>query len=62
MYVRFPGGRFAPSGYIVPCEPTGRTSGRQTQVILTNEEGDLSWAQWVQNEQLLTDAEVEGER
>lgn len=60
MYVKLPGGTAHPDGYIVPCELTGKKSGGQTQIVLTSAiEDDLSWPQWVCNEQLLTDEEVE---
>lgn len=60
-YVKFPGGTRNPGGYVVPCEPTGRTSGDQTHVTLESEDGEHTWTQWVRNSQLLTDEEVECE-
>ena len=63
MYVKFPGGTRNPGGYVVPCEPTGHTSGNQTQVELTAAPPNdhLSWKQWVSNSQLMTDEEAESE-
>jgi hypothetical protein len=60
VYVEFPGGNRAPGGYIVPAYLTGRTSGRQSQVVLTASTNGhrYAWPQWVRNGQILTDEEV----
>lgn len=61
MYVELPGGTRAPGGYIVPCEVLKRSHGL-AYVELSSETTDgeeLSWRQWVRDEQLLTDEEAE---
>jgi hypothetical protein len=65
MYVRLPGGRLAPGGYVVPCdvqkavrEPRdGRVTG--AYVRLSSEDGTLSWVQYVRFDDLVSDAEAE---
>lgn len=60
MYIELPGGARHPDGYIVPCEPTGRESGGQVQVVLRGAPPYQrhEWTQWVRKTHLLTEDEV----
>jgi hypothetical protein len=68
MYVRLPGGRLIPGGYIVPCdvqkvvkEPRdGRVIG--AYVRLSSEDGRYAWIQYVHVDDLISDSEAESEQ
>jgi hypothetical protein len=57
MYAEMPSGTAIPDGFIVPCKPTGRTSGGWVHVNLMF--SGFVLPQWVRKEQLLQDNEVE---
>jgi len=64
MYVKLPGGRVAPGGYIVPCEVHHLVTDTRGGVMgayirLSSEDGSLSWVQYVKVDQLLNDDEAE---
>ena len=64
MYVKLPGGRLAPGGYIVPCDVQDVVKDERGGIIgayvrLSSEDGTLSWVQYVRVDNLVSDAEAE---
>lgn len=64
MYVKLPGGRIAPGGYIVPCETKRVVMDSLGGVIgayvrLSSEDETMHWVQYVRVGQLLSDEEAE---
>lgn len=61
VYVEMPAGTAYPDGYIVPAEEIKRIPGHVYVVLRPLPPYErLSWAQWVRDEYILTDAEVSG--
>jgi len=66
MYVKLPGGRLSPGGYIVPCDvhhevKNGRGGVIGAYVRLSSADGRHSWIQYVKIDQLINDDEAEHE-
>jgi hypothetical protein len=66
MYVKLPGGRLFPGGYIVPCEVHHMVNDTRGGVMgayvrLSSEDGHHSWVQYVKVDLLLNDDEAERE-
>lgn len=66
MYVKFPGGRRARGGYVVPCEVITEVKDERGGVCgayikLSDVNGDCEWRQYVTIDKLINDDEVEDE-
>jgi hypothetical protein len=59
MYVKFPGGRRSPGGYVVPCELIRKIGNTGWIVLLSDEACTVTWQQYVRNNQLISDEEAE---
>jgi hypothetical protein len=66
MYIKLPGGRLYPGGYIVPCDvhkvvkdTKGGVMG--AYVRLSSEDGQLKWVQYTGIDNLISNAEAERE-
>jgi len=64
MYVKLPGGRLVPGGYVVPCDVIREVKDERggvtgAYVRLSSVDGHYAWVQYVRVNQLLNDDEVE---